>query len=136
MCVVTLILACCDVLDVMFQDELYSLFFVNNNWYLFLRLHQLLCDRLQIIAQQARRIAADECRYKKERKESTAIALRLKAPSRSLERSFVHVLCSPSAPTYISCRSVTEIYTELAISQKFHCPIPSNVLPEWQSCYL
>ena len=69
--------------DIVFQDEMYSLFFVNNNWYLFLRLHQLLCERLEVIAQQARRIASDECRYKKERKESTAIALRLKAPSKS-----------------------------------------------------
>jgi len=62
-------------------DECYRLFFINNNWYLFLRLHQLLCERLQKIKQQANKVAEEESKYKGTRKESTAIALRLKAPS-------------------------------------------------------
>ena len=53
----------------------------NNNWYLFLRLHDVLCERLQSIHAQAQKIAEEESRCKRERKESTAIALRLKAPS-------------------------------------------------------
>ena len=61
---------------------MYTMFFVNNNWYLFLRLHHLLCERLHRISQQAKIIAAEERRCKRERKESTAIALRLKAPSK------------------------------------------------------
>ena len=61
---------------------MYSLIFVNNNWYLFLRLHHILCERLYKIYQQAARIAEDEAKCKRDRKESTAIALRLKAPSK------------------------------------------------------
>ena len=57
--------------------------FGNNNWYLFIRLHDVLCERLQNIASQAQKLADEEARCKKERKESTAIALRLKAPSES-----------------------------------------------------
>ncbi len=63
------------------QDDKYSLMFVNNNWYLFLRLHQILCDRLHKISSQAKQISEEENKCKQERKESTAIALRLKAPS-------------------------------------------------------
>ena len=55
--------------------------FGNNNWYLFIRLHDVLCERLQNIHSQAQKLADEEARCKKERKESTAIALRLKAPS-------------------------------------------------------
>ncbi len=60
---------------------MYSLMFVNNNWYLFFRLHHILCERLHKISQQAARLAEDEAKCKRDRKESTAIALRLKAPS-------------------------------------------------------
>lgn len=64
------------------DQDLYSLFFVNNNWYLFFRLHQLLCDRLCQIYTQAVKIAEEEANAKKKgRKESTAIALRLRAQS-------------------------------------------------------
>ncbi|XP_069783910.1 paired amphipathic helix protein Sin3b isoform X3 [Narcine bancroftii] len=34
-------------------DDVYNLFFVNNNWYFFLRLHQILCYRLLRIYRQA-----------------------------------------------------------------------------------
>ncbi|MPC86070.1 Paired amphipathic helix protein Sin3a [Portunus trituberculatus] len=50
----------------------------NNNWYLFLRLHQILCCRLTTMYEHAVRIAAEEARDKKDRKEATAVALRLK----------------------------------------------------------
>ncbi|KAK3095867.1 hypothetical protein FSP39_020142, partial [Pinctada imbricata] len=63
------------------DEDVYSLFFVNNNWYLFFRLHQILCDRLYKIYTYSVKIAAEEAQCRKERKESTAIALRLKAPS-------------------------------------------------------
>ena len=56
---------------------------MNNNWYLFFRLHQLLCDRLCQIYSQAVKIAEEEANAKKKgRKESTAIALRLRAQSK------------------------------------------------------
>nr|XP_022306846.1 paired amphipathic helix protein Sin3a-like isoform X1 [Crassostrea virginica]XP_022306847.1 paired amphipathic helix protein Sin3a-like isoform X1 [Crassostrea virginica] len=63
------------------DDDVYSLFFVNNNWYLFFRLHQILCERLYKIYTYSVKIAAEEAQCRKDRKESTAIALRLKAPS-------------------------------------------------------
>lgn len=65
----------------MADDDLYSVFFVNNNWYLFFRLHQLLCERLYTIYSHSQKIAEEEALCRKDRKESTAVALRLKAPS-------------------------------------------------------
>ncbi|XP_063866236.1 paired amphipathic helix protein Sin3a-like isoform X2 [Scylla paramamosain] len=59
-------------------DDEYRLFMCNNNWYLFLRLHQILCCRLTTMYEHAVRIAAEEARDKKDRKEATAVALRLK----------------------------------------------------------
>ena len=53
----------------------------NNNWYLFLRLHQILCCRLTKMYEHAVRIAAEEAKDKKDRKEATAVALRLKPKS-------------------------------------------------------
>jgi paired amphipathic helix protein Sin3a len=55
----------------------------NNNWYLFLRLHQILCERLTKMYNQAVFIASEETKDKKDRKESTAVALRLKPKSES-----------------------------------------------------
>lgn len=63
------------------SNDCYTLFFVNNNWYLFFRLHQLLCERLGKIFNLACQIAEEESKCKSDRKESTAVALRLKAPS-------------------------------------------------------
>ncbi|XP_068143700.1 paired amphipathic helix protein Sin3a isoform X2 [Drosophila tropicalis] len=60
------------------QDESYSLFFANNNWYLFLRLHAILCDRLHAMYERARLLAIEEERSRANRRESTATALRLK----------------------------------------------------------
>ena len=58
----------------------------NNNWYLFLRLHQILCDRLTKMYNQAVVIANEESKDKKDRKESTAVALRLKPKSKLIAK--------------------------------------------------
>ena len=50
----------------------------NNNWCLFLRLHNILSERLTKLYNQAVIIANEETKEKKERKESVAVALRLK----------------------------------------------------------
>ncbi|EDO41458.1 predicted protein, partial [Nematostella vectensis] len=64
-----------------YSDDAYNLFFINHNWYIFLRLHQILCERLQKMYQRSVAIAEAEASDKQQRKEATAIALRLKAPS-------------------------------------------------------
>ena len=66
-----------------FQEDSYMMFMANNNWYLFFRLHQILCDRLNKMYTQALAIASEENKDKKDRKESTAKALRLKPKSES-----------------------------------------------------
>ena len=66
--------------------ESYSLMMANNHWYLFLRLHQILCDRLQQMYDHAIVIAAEEGEEGNGRSESTATALRLK-PKNSLSPS-------------------------------------------------
>ncbi|XP_043231433.1 paired amphipathic helix protein Sin3b-like isoform X2 [Amphibalanus amphitrite] len=58
--------------------ECYTLFMASSNWYLFLRLHHILCERLNKIYERAVIMAAEEEQHKKLRTESTAIALRLK----------------------------------------------------------
>ena len=59
--------------------EEYALLMGNNNWYLFLRLHAILCERLGKIYDQAVIIAAEEGGGDTlPGKESTATALRLK----------------------------------------------------------
>ncbi|XP_068710577.1 paired amphipathic helix protein Sin3a-like isoform X1 [Montipora foliosa] len=62
-------------------DDAYNLIYVNNNWYLLFRLHQMLCERLLKMYQQSVMIAEGEASDKQQRKQATAIALRLKAPS-------------------------------------------------------
>ncbi|XP_013119117.2 uncharacterized protein LOC106096081 isoform X2 [Stomoxys calcitrans] len=59
-------------------DEAYTLFFANNNWYLFFRLHAILCERLRAMYERAQIIAAEEEKYKQNRRENIAQALRLK----------------------------------------------------------
>ncbi|XP_014680684.1 PREDICTED: paired amphipathic helix protein Sin3a-like isoform X2 [Priapulus caudatus] len=63
------------------NGEICTLFIGNNNWYLFFRLHQILCDRLNKMYMRAQQFIEEECQYKKDRKESTAMALRLRVPS-------------------------------------------------------
>merc|ERR1712088_633255 len=59
-------------------DESYMHMVCNNNWYLFFRLHHILCERLTKMYNQAVIIANEESKHKKDRKECTAVALRLK----------------------------------------------------------
>ena len=56
----------------------------NNNWCLFLRLHNILSERLTKMYNQAVIIANEESKDKKDRKESIAVALRLKPKSKYL----------------------------------------------------
>ncbi|XP_071557175.1 paired amphipathic helix protein Sin3a isoform X1 [Temnothorax nylanderi] len=62
-------------------EEAYTLFMGSNNWYLFLRLHHILCERLTKMYDRAVVLAEEESKYKQQRKESTAVALRLKPKS-------------------------------------------------------
>ena len=55
----------------------------NNNWCLFLRLHNILSERLTKMYNQAVIITSEETKDKKDRKESVAVALRLKPKSKS-----------------------------------------------------
>uniref|UniRef100_A0A7N6AQ16 Paired amphipathic helix protein Sin3a n=1 Tax=Anabas testudineus TaxID=64144 RepID=A0A7N6AQ16_ANATE len=71
-------------------DDAYNLFYVNNNWYIFLRLHQTLCSRLLRLYGQAERQIEEDVRerdwerevlgLKKEKNDNPAIQLRLKEP--------------------------------------------------------
>merc|ERR1719220_3248840 len=65
-------------------DESYSHIMCNNNWCLFLRLHNILSERLTKMYNQAVIIANEETKDKKERKDSIAVALRLK-PKNEIE---------------------------------------------------
>uniref|UniRef100_A0A1B6LK83 Paired amphipathic helix protein Sin3a n=1 Tax=Graphocephala atropunctata TaxID=36148 RepID=A0A1B6LK83_9HEMI len=60
------------------SDESYTLFFGNGNWYLFLRLHQILCDRLTHIYEQANALAQEEVKFKSLRSDTAVATLRLK----------------------------------------------------------
>ncbi|CAB3383189.1 Hypothetical predicted protein [Cloeon dipterum] len=62
-------------------DEHYTLFVTCNTWYCFLRLHQILCERLTRMYECAQKFVAEDALNKSDRKESTAIALRLKPKS-------------------------------------------------------
>lgn len=65
-------------------DESYAHIMCNNNWCLFLRLHNILSERLTKMYNQAVIIANEDSKDKKDRKESTAVALRLK-PKNEIE---------------------------------------------------
>jgi len=60
------------------SDESYSFFVTNNNWYWFLRLHHILCERLTKMYERAEALAVEEAAEKLQRTESTSVALRLK----------------------------------------------------------
>ena len=53
----------------------------NNHWYVFFRLHHILCERLTKMYNQSLIIRAEETRDRSGRKESTSVALRLKPKS-------------------------------------------------------
>lgn len=60
------------------STDTYSLFIVNQSWYLFFRLHYILCERLGKMQERALKITEEETKEKSFRKDSPAIALRLK----------------------------------------------------------
>uniref|UniRef100_A0AAQ4Q824 Paired amphipathic helix protein Sin3a n=1 Tax=Gasterosteus aculeatus aculeatus TaxID=481459 RepID=A0AAQ4Q824_GASAC len=70
------------------DDDAYNLFYVNNNWYIFLRLHQTLCSRLLRLYGQAERQIQEEIKERdwerevlgltKEKSDNPATQLRLK----------------------------------------------------------
>ncbi|XP_036878101.1 paired amphipathic helix protein Sin3b isoform X3 [Manis javanica] len=72
-------------------DDVYSLFFANNNWYFFLRLHQTLCSRLLKIYRQAQKQLLERrteterekllCEGRREKGGGPAMELRLRQPS-------------------------------------------------------
>ncbi|XP_016354680.1 paired amphipathic helix protein Sin3a-like [Sinocyclocheilus anshuiensis] len=71
-------------------DDAYNLFYVNNNWYIFLRLYQILCSRLLRIYAQAEKQIEEDARereweknvlgLKREKNDNPAIQLCLKEP--------------------------------------------------------
>ncbi|XP_057693944.1 paired amphipathic helix protein Sin3a-like [Corythoichthys intestinalis] len=71
-------------------DEAYNLFFVNNYWYIFMRLHHILCSRLLRIYGLAEKQIEEEAREKewekemfgsqKEKNENPAFQLKMREP--------------------------------------------------------
>ncbi|XP_043998562.1 paired amphipathic helix protein Sin3a-like isoform X1 [Gambusia affinis] len=71
-------------------DDAYNLFFVNNYWYVFFRLHHILCSRLLRIYGQAEKQIEEETRerewekevlgLKRDKNENPAIQLKMKEP--------------------------------------------------------
>ncbi|CAF1317350.1 unnamed protein product [Adineta ricciae] len=58
-------------------DDMFHLFFINDNFYYFFRLHQLLCERLLKMFQQSLRLIEQENGSQRNRQPSAATALRL-----------------------------------------------------------
>lgn len=63
-------------------EDSYQMFYIDDKWYCFLRLHHILCQRLGSIYERSKVLIAEEEKERKDRKESTAIALRLKPRSK------------------------------------------------------
>ncbi|XP_036950980.1 paired amphipathic helix protein Sin3a-like isoform X1 [Acanthopagrus latus] len=71
-------------------DDAYNLLFVNNYWYIFLRLHHILCSRLLKIYGQAEKQIEEDAReqewerevlgLKREKNENPAIQLKMREP--------------------------------------------------------
>uniref|UniRef100_A0A8C9ZE01 Paired amphipathic helix protein Sin3a n=1 Tax=Sander lucioperca TaxID=283035 RepID=A0A8C9ZE01_SANLU len=76
--------------DLRGTDDAYNMFFVNNYWYIFLRLHHILCSRLLRIYGQAEKQIEEDARerewerevlgLKREKNENPAIQLKMKEP--------------------------------------------------------
>lgn len=64
------------------SNDVYNLFIVNQSWYLFFRLHYILCDRLSRMQERAKIIAEEESKEKTFKNDSPAFALRLKHKSK------------------------------------------------------
>lgn len=73
-------------------DDAYNLFFMNNYWYIFFRLHHILCSRLLRIYGQAEKQIEEDAHerewerevlgLKREKNENPAIQLKMKEPSK------------------------------------------------------
>lgn len=85
------------------QDGIYNLFFVNNNWYFFLRLHQTLCSRLLKVYRQAERQLLEHraeqsaerllvAEGRRDKATDLAMELRLKQPSKTHAHAHTHTL--------------------------------------------
>ncbi|XP_023585637.1 paired amphipathic helix protein Sin3a [Trichechus manatus latirostris] len=96
------------------MDEVYNLFYVNNNWYIFMRLHQILCLRLMRICSQAERQIEEENRervwehdmpgVRRDKSDSPAIQLRLKEPNKFEFSQLQHIVSDEI------CVQVTDLY--------------------------
>ncbi|RXM93680.1 Paired amphipathic helix protein Sin3b [Acipenser ruthenus] len=119
------------------MDGVYNLIFMNNNWYFFLRLHQILCSRLLRVYQQAERQLlqhrADKEREKeladgrKEKISDLAMELRLKQPTSTINET----ACSHSEGTNSVC-SPTEYQRKLTsplLSKEKESQPPPPTLP-------
>lgn len=56
-------------------EECYTLFYGNNNWYLFLRLHYIICDRLTQMYKKASQLVHEDSMYQASRLDSAAAKL-------------------------------------------------------------
>ena len=63
---------------------MFHLFFINDNYYYFFRLHQLLCERLLKMYQQSLRLIEQENSSQRNRPTSSASALRLSNRCKSI----------------------------------------------------
>ena len=66
------------------SGESYTHIMCNNNWYIFFRLHHILCTRLSKIYNQALLTGNEEISDKSKRKDAIALSLRLKPKSKSV----------------------------------------------------
>lgn len=63
-------------------EDSYHMIYIDDKWYCFFRLHHILCQRLGSIYERSKVLIAEEEKERKDRKEPTAIALRLKPRSK------------------------------------------------------
>lgn len=73
-------------------EECYTVFYGNNNWYLFLRLHHILCERLTQMYKKASQLVHEECIYQVTRAESAAAKLNLNPKSEILLEDYYPAL--------------------------------------------
>lgn len=57
-------------------DDEYALFYVNHYWFLFFRLHYILCERLSKMHSQCKKIARDLMKECKEKRHSPSSILK------------------------------------------------------------
>lgn len=82
-------------------DDVYALFFVNDYWYYFFRLHYTLCERLSKMHKHALDIAAEEAALQINKDDSPSNKLRLKNTGKlfiyyMLKYFFINLFCYKS----------------------------------------